>query len=178
MALSMQKSGIALRGAVRPSSSRRSVVVRAEGVPDTAKITCRQVKQLVNDKGYEFWDIRTPDENAEGAKRWWKNVPFAFMGEKGPVLNRQFKPFLLRALPNKMSRVILACDDGTDRSEMAFEMAQEEGYTAIKVLEGGCLAYLEFDPLDEKDKAPKWRLTGQTSGVRYAYSDGATDDSA
>jgi len=39
--------------------------------------------------------------------RWWKNVPFAFMGEKGPVLNRQWKPFLLRTLPNKMSRVII-----------------------------------------------------------------------
>lgn len=49
----------------------------------------------------------SPDEHAEGAKRWWKNVPFAFMGEKGPVLNRQWKPYLMKALPNKMSRVIL-----------------------------------------------------------------------
>jgi len=24
-----------------------------------------------------------------------------------------------------------------------------------KVLEGGCLEYLEFDPLDDKDRAPK-----------------------
>lgn len=34
-------------------------------------------------------------------------MPFAFMGEKGPVLNRQFRPFFLKTLPNKMSRVIL-----------------------------------------------------------------------
>lgn len=37
----------------------------------------------------EFWDIRTPEENAEGAKRWMKNIPFAFMGESGPVLNKR-----------------------------------------------------------------------------------------
>eukprot|EP00967_Tisochrysis_lutea_P062977 scaffold81075_cov18-Tisochrysis_lutea.AAC.1 len=38
------------------------------------------------------------------------------------------------------------------------------------VLEGGCLAYLEFDPLDEKDKAPKWRLVlaFERKGKSYA----------
>ncbi len=48
----------------------------------------------------------------------------------------------------------------------------------LQVAEGGILEYLKIDPLDSKDKAPKWRLTGQTSGVRYAYNDGTFDDSA
>lgn len=43
---------------------------------------------------------------------------------------------------------------------------------------GGADKYFEFEPLDEKDTRPRWRLVGQTSGVRYAYADGEGDDSA
>jgi hypothetical protein len=37
--------------------------------------------------------------------------------------------------------------------------------TLTQILESGCLDYIEFDPLDSKDKAPKWRLRGQTRWV-------------
>ena len=52
------------------------------------------------------------------------------------------------------------------------------GYTSIKTIEGGCNAYIEFDPLDESDKKPRWKLTGSSSGARHAYNDGKADDSA
>jgi len=141
----------------------------------------KDVKALINDKGYVFLDIRTPEEHAEGAKRYFKNVPFAYETEQGPRLNNKWKPYFEHQFPNKMSRVIIGCDDGTERSEMAYEIVAELGYTSVKVVDGGILALLEVDPLDSKDKAPKWRLTGQTSGVRYAYNDGDLgefDDSA
>ncbi len=54
-----------------------------------------------------FWDIRTPEEHAEGAKRYMKNIPVAFMTEKGPKLNGKFGAYFAQEFPNKMSRVIL-----------------------------------------------------------------------
>lgn len=34
---------------------------------------------------------------------------------------------------------------------------------------GGAEGYFEFEPLDEKDTRPKWRLTGQTSGASRTH---------
>ncbi len=71
-----------------------------------------------------------------------------------------------------------ACDDGSDRTALTCEVLAELGYTNVMTLEGGVNAYLEHDPLTAQDKKPVWKLTGQTSGVRYAYNDGDGDDSA
>ncbi|KAJ9512635.1 hypothetical protein QJQ45_029252 [Haematococcus lacustris] len=196
-------------GAHRSTCRRAAVVCRASAV-----VQPYEVKALVNDKGFTFIDVRTPEEHAEGAKRYMKSMPVAFMSEKGPRMNNRFKQhragtpstlvsscldevLRLEALrlevlepevlevrvlrgqefvemfPNKMSRVLIACDDGTDRTELAYGMIEELGYSSVKVVEGGIFAVLEVDPLDAKDKAPKWRLVGQTSGVRYAFNDGA-----
>jgi hypothetical protein len=38
-----------------------------------------------------FIDIRTPEEHNEGAKRYMKNMPVAFMTESGPRMNNRFK---------------------------------------------------------------------------------------
>jgi hypothetical protein len=45
---------------------------------------------------------------------------------------------------------------------MVYEMIAEKGYTAVKVVKGGVNEVIRVDPLDAHDKAPKWRLTGQT----------------
>jgi hypothetical protein len=43
--------------------------------------------------------------------------------------------------------------------------------SSIKILDGGINAYFAKFPLAEKDrKKPSWKLTGQSSGVRYAYN--------
>ncbi|GFH14063.1 rhodanese domain-containing protein [Haematococcus lacustris] len=155
-------------GAHRSTCRRAAVVCRASAV-----VQPYEVKALVNDKGFTFIDVRTPEEHAEGAKRYMKSMPVAFMSEKGPRMNNRFKQEFVEMFPNKMSRVLIACDDGTDRTELAYGMIEELGYSSVKVVEGGIFAVLEVDPLDAKDKAPKWRLVGQTSGVRYAFNDGA-----
>ncbi|KAL6756202.1 hypothetical protein V8C86DRAFT_2654812 [Haematococcus lacustris] len=155
-------------GAHRSNCRRAAVVCRASAV-----VQPYEVKALVNDKGFTFIDVRTPEEHAEGAKRYMKSMPVAFMSEKGPRMNNRFKQEFVEMFPNKMSRVLIACDDGTDRTELAYGMIEELGYSSVKVVEGGIFAVLEVDPLDAKDKAPKWRLVGQTSGVRYAFNDGA-----
>jgi hypothetical protein len=46
-------------------------------------------------------------EHAEGAKRWMKNVPFAYETPEGPRMNNKFVPYFLHSFPNKMSRVLI-----------------------------------------------------------------------
>ena len=52
-----------------------------------------------------------------------------------------------------MSRVIIACDDGESRSEMAAKMVTDLGYSAIAIVEGGIDAYLAVSPLTDKVRA-------------------------
>lgn len=117
-------------------------------------------------------DVRTPEENAEGARKAWMNIPVGFMTESGPKLNGRFRDIIAKQFPNKMSRVLIACDDGTERSDIAAEAFEAGEYTAIKILDGGITNYLAEFPLTEEDLKPAWRLTGQSSGARYAYNDG------
>ena len=65
-----------------------------------------------------------------------------------------------------MSRVLVACDDGSDRTDFACEQIAELGYTAIKRVEGGVNAYLLVDPLNDDDRKPEWRLVGGQVGVK------------
>ncbi|PNH03545.1 hypothetical protein TSOC_010369 [Tetrabaena socialis] len=174
--------------AQRPASLRRPIraprlVVRAGAAEEEEPLPfplCKptEVKKLYQDKGYVVLDIRTPEENDEASKKWFVNLPVAFETEKGPKFNGKFRAQFQAKFANKMSRVILACDDGNDRTGLAASVISELGYTSILCLEGGIDAYLKVDPLTAQDKKPKWRLTGQTSGVRYAYNDGDEDDSA
>ena len=40
-------------------------------------------------------------------------------------MNPTFKPQFQKEFPNKMSRVLIACDDGTDRTQFAWEQLGE-----------------------------------------------------
>lgn len=163
------------------SRRARSVRVMAMDMPDGPQfpyVKPAEVKRLYQDKGYLVLDVRTPQEHNEASKRWFINLPLAFETEKGPVFNKNFREELETKYANKLARLILACDDGSDRSDIASGILKELGYTNVFICEGGVDAYLKVDPLDAKDKKPRWKLTGQTSGVRYAYNDGEGDDSA
>jgi hypothetical protein len=48
-------------------------------------------KQPLHCAAAVFIDIRTPEEHNEGAKRYMKNMPVAFMTDKGPRMNNRFK---------------------------------------------------------------------------------------
>jgi len=145
-----------------------------------AYVEPKDVRRLVDDRGYVVLDVRMAEENAEAAKWWWKNLPLFVTLRSGDVVrSKGFQQMFEKAFPNKMSRAILVCDDSLERSELIWEeIVAPGGYTAIKVLKGGAEGYFEYEPLDEKDLRPKWRLVGQTSGVRYSYGDGDGDDSA
>ena len=109
---------------------------------------------------------------------------------------RAFRPPLLRPrasrphpparadakFKNKLSRVIIACDDGGRRSEVAAEMVTELGYTAIATIEGGVDAYLAAFPLTERDKTARVKRVEQQVGIKYGgtgvTSEQTPDDSA
>ena len=73
-------------------------------------------------------------------------------------MNRRWLVEVKELFPNSMSRILLACDDGTERSDIAADILNEHGYTAIQAIEGGIDAYLEQFPLEKKDKI-KWQMS-------------------
>ena len=66
-----------------------------------------------------------------------------------------------------MSRVIIACQEGGRRSEIAAEMVTGMGYTAIAVVEGGVDEYLKVSPLKEADLRPRVKRVQQEVGIKY-----------
>jgi hypothetical protein len=74
-----------------------------------------------------------------------------------------------------MSRVIIACQDGGRRSEIAAEMVTGLGYTAIAIIEGGVEEYLKVSPLKDADKKARVARVEQFVGVKYGGT-GVTSD--
>ena len=164
--------GAAARGAARGAGARAAVPVAARGARAVVRaaeadaeaefevpvVTPDGVKDLL-DRGYTIVDIRSPQEVAEtGSKRIWEKIPLAAMTEEGPVMNRQWLLQMKGKFPNKMSRILLACDDGTERTEIAADFLNDEGYTAVQAIDGGIDQYLEEFPLEEKDKIV-WKMS-------------------
>lgn len=81
------------------------------------------------------------------------------MDEDGRIhMNPNFLAQVRQEFPNTMSRILIACDDGTTRSEKAAAAIVEKcGYTQCKVIEGGVDAYLKAYPLTQADKV-KWKM--------------------
>ena len=155
-------------GAARPQAllSRGVLAAAASAEPEVAYCQPEEVKGLLN-KGYAFVDIRSFEEMEEtNTKYGSKRFPLAAMNEDGDIVFNQFwLKTVKEAFPNAMSRIILVCDDGTDRSEIAFNKLAGEpnNYTAVKVLEGGFDAYVEAGLMTEKDLDPyRGREDGQT----------------
>jgi rhodanese-related sulfurtransferase len=83
----------------------------------------------------------------------------AAMDEDGTIhMNPNFLAQIRQEFPNSMSRILIACDDGTFRSEKAAAAIVDKcGYTQVKVIDGGIDAYLAAFPLTDADKV-KWRM--------------------
>ena len=81
------------------------------------------------------------------------------MDEDGTIhMNPNFLAQIRQEFPNSMSRILIACDDGTFRSEKAAAAIVDKcGYTQVKVIDGGIDAYLAAFPLTDADKV-KWRM--------------------
>mmetsp|Transcript_1904 Transcript_1904/g.7243 ORF Transcript_1904/g.7243 Transcript_1904/m.7243 type:complete len:192 (-) Transcript_1904:4976-5551(-) len=160
-------SSLAFTAAVVPRAvrARTSTVVRAAGrarVTVTSavdKVAPKDVKDHL-DRGFVLVDIRDPEECAEtGYKFSWKNIVLAAMDDSGQIhMNPNFLAQIRKEFPNQMSRILIACDDGTMRSEKAAGAIVDKcGFKQVKIIEGGIDAYLVHSPLTEADKV-KWRM--------------------
>jgi rhodanese-related sulfurtransferase len=83
----------------------------------------------------------------------------AAMDEDGAIhMNPNFLAQIRQEFPNSMSRILIACDDGTFRSEKAAAAIVDKcGFTQVKIIDGGIDAYIAAFPLTDADKI-KWRM--------------------
>ena len=83
----------------------------------------------------------------------------AAMDEDGAIhMNPNFLAQIRQEFPNSMSRILIACDDGTFRSEKAAAAIVDKcGFTQVKIIDGGIDGYLAAFPLSDADKV-KWRM--------------------
>ena len=138
---------------------RTAPVVRAADVA-AAQVSIDDVKDTIG-RGFIVVDIRSPEEWQEGSKRTWKKICLAVMDEEGnPELNPYFLSEIKHEFPNKLSRILLVCDDGTMRSEVAFNNICKLGYSQVKIMQGGSDAYFEKFPLTDADKRV-WKMEQQ-----------------
>merc|ERR1712100_743200 len=104
-----------------------------------------------------------PEEVMEtGSKFSWEKIPIAAMDDDGnPVSNPAFLALIKEKFLNSLSRILLACDDGTFRSELAHRLITGKlGYSQVKIIDGGIDAYIEHQPLTKEDKV-KVRMVAQ-----------------
>lgn len=101
-----------------------------------------------------------------GAPRPWRGGTSAAALPPCALLTRRHMPSDAK-FKNKMSRVIIACDDGGRRSELAADMVTGLGYNAIVTIEGGIDAYLKVSPLTERDKKARVMRVEQQVGIKY-----------
>jgi hypothetical protein len=95
-----------------------------------------------------------------------------------PALNPYFVEAFTKKFVNKMSRVIICCQDGEARSELAGKMVTDAGFTSVAVVAGGMDAYFAVSPLTDKDKKARIsKVVQPQAGVkvrtRYGYISGA-----
>mmetsp|Transcript_22800 Transcript_22800/g.63317 ORF Transcript_22800/g.63317 Transcript_22800/m.63317 type:complete len:237 (+) Transcript_22800:498-1208(+) len=119
------------------------------------------VNDLMMEQGFAFVDLRDGWE-AEKYGRYssWRNIPAANMTDTGPKMNPNFLAEIQEAFPDPSTPIILACDDGTLRSEIAARgLCESLGYTNVHVLEGGIDDYLYKYPVTDASGETPWGRT-------------------
>ena len=108
------------------------------------------------------------------------HLPIAELRADGsPAMNPYFLKAFTDKFVNKLSRVMLCCQDGAMRSELAAKMVTDAGFSAIAVIEGGMDAYLAASPLTDKDKKARIAAVVQPdAGVKYGYGSDRNSDTA
>ena len=134
--------------------------------------TCPSPTSDTLGRGFVIVDIRSPDEWAEGSKSTWKKICLAVMDEEtGEVeMNPYFLAQIKEEFLNTLSRILLLCDDGTERSEIAWRGISKQGYTQCKIVEGGSEAFFEAFPLTDADKRAGSSKTNRPGLVYAAWA--------
>ena len=122
----------------------------------------------------------TTEEYRSGNKLFFVHLPIAELRADGsPAMNPYFVQAFTDKFVNKMSRVMVCCQDGEKRSELAAKLVTDAGFTSIAVIAGGMDAYLAASPLTDKDKKARIAAVVQPdAGVKYGYGSDRNSDTA
>lgn len=130
-----------------------------EAFPDAAVADVEQARALFSDGGYTYLDVRPALENEEiGKIKGSVNIPIVnsvrkYDPEQGKKVttkspNDDFIKQVEKRFPNKDTKLLVGCSNGTQYSFDALEALDEAGYENIVGLKGGYYAW--FSVFDNK----------------------------
>ncbi|AUX20041.1 rhodanese-like domain-containing protein [Sorangium cellulosum] len=96
---------------------------------DIKRVSPEQAKQLIDEEGYLYLDVRSEPEYAAGHPSGAHNVPLLHAGAGGMTPNPDFLA-VVTALYPKDAKIVVGCRSG-QRSMRAAEAMVSAGYTAV-----------------------------------------------
>ena len=102
--------------------------------------TCQEAYELAEKNGYQYLDVRTPEEFGESHPEGAMNVPVMFKGAMGMSPNPDFIAQVESKFPDKDAALVVGCLSGK-RSEMAVNQLMDAKYTNVVNVTGGFMAW-------------------------------------
>ena len=114
------------------------------------RVSPEEAKQLIDDEGYVYVDVRSLPEFEAGHPTGAFNVPLMHQGPAGMSPNPEFMAVMETSFP-KTARVVVGCKGG-GRSARAAAMLESAGFTSVVDQKAG---YEGHGPAE-----PGWRPKG------------------
>ena len=96
---------------------------------DLKRISPVEAKQLVDEQGYVYLDVRSVPEFEQEHPKGARNVPLMNMGSGGMTPNPEFLSVMTRAFP-KDAKLVVGCKAGS-RSMRAAQLLLQNGWSNI-----------------------------------------------
>eukprot|EP01025_Chloroclados_australasicus_P032164 TRINITY_DN3255_c1_g1_i1.p2 TRINITY_DN3255_c1_g1~~TRINITY_DN3255_c1_g1_i1.p2 ORF type:complete len:155 (+),score=16.57 TRINITY_DN3255_c1_g1_i1:69-533(+) len=104
-------------------------------------VSAKEAGQFYQD-GYQYLDVRTPQEYGQGNVPNSVNIPIMFRTEQGMNLNEEFLAQVKEAYPQLDTKLVVGCASGK-RSTKACQLLLEEGYKNLVNNSEGYAAWVE-----------------------------------
>lgn len=112
------------------------------------RVSPQEAKDLIDQQGYVYVDVRSIPEFDQGHPTGAFNVPLNHMGPTGMAPNPEFMAVMEKSFP-KEAKLVLGCQGG-GRSLRAAGMLEQAGYTSVVDQRAGFQGHAE----------PGWRPAG------------------
>jgi rhodanese-related sulfurtransferase len=112
------------------------------------RVSPQEAKDLIDQQGYVYVDVRSIPEFDSGHPTGAYNVPLNHMGPAGMAPNPEFMAVMEKAFP-KDAKLVLGCQGG-GRSLRAAGMLEQAGWTSVVDQRAGFVGHGE----------PGWRPAG------------------
>lgn len=181
-----RQRAVSVRAMVREWPDKEFIAETLSIFPDEGVANVEQARCLYSNGGYTYLDVRTALEVDEVGKiKDSVNIPFMLASKKydsetrtktlSVVPNPDFLAQVQKRFPNKESKLLIACSNGTKYSLDVLETLDEAGYVNLAGLKGGYQAW--FRTFDNKmqrrrygEYAEQYSHDGDSCGI---HSSGA-----